>query len=116
MLGCVSTKYLGTVGEGAFVQRDGLAWPSGRQVRAGQVVAGGQRVRVRLTKYLLTVGEGAFVQRDGLIQPPGILVGAGQVVARGQGVRMGLAQDPLAVSDKWLAKLHGLGGTVAQFI
>ena len=60
------------VGEGLLVQRDGPAQIPRLLVGVGEVVAGGQRVRVVLAQHPPPVGEGLLVQRDGPAQiaPP----------------------------------------------
>ena len=78
-VGVVGAQDLLVFGEGALVQRDGLAQPSGRLVGAGKVVAGGQGAGVGVAQDPLAVGEGALEQRDGLGQPSGRLVGAARL-------------------------------------
>jgi len=71
------------VGEGAFVQRDGLIEPPGVLVGVGEVVPGAQGVGVGVAQDPLAVGEGAFVQRDGFGQPASVLVRGGEVAPGG---------------------------------
>jgi hypothetical protein len=53
---------------------------SGRLIGVGQVVPGGEGLRVVGAEDTLGVGEGLLVERDGPAEVPGRLVSAGEVV------------------------------------
>ena len=73
------------------MQRDGPAQIPRRLAGAGEVAAGGQRVRVVLAQHPDETSERLLVQRDGPAQLTRRLVGAGEVVAGGQRGRVVLA-------------------------
>lgn len=69
------------VGEGLFVDRDRPIQVACRLVRAGEVVARAQGVRVIGAEDSYVIGEGLFEQRDRPIQVACRLVAVGEVVA-----------------------------------
>ncbi len=83
------------VGQGLLEQRDRLTDPPRRLVGAGEVVPGGQGVRMVRAEHPPPVGQGLLEQRDRLTDPPRRRVGAGEVIPGGQGVRMVRAEDGL---------------------
>ena len=100
------------VGEGALVQRDGLAQPPSLVIGGGEVVAEGQGAGVGIAEQPLAVGEGALVERDSLARPPGLVIGGCEVVAEAQRVGVGVAEQPLGIRNERFTVLDGLGEAV----